>query len=220
MNFFTDILSYPFRGAGKTILLIGALISIASDLASLAPGIGGLAALILCGYFCAMYFQIIESSAIGGLEAPEYPNLMNLMEDMVWPACKLAIILIVSFAPMWSYRLLAAQRVDLWIVWVLGGVGLLYAPMAVLAVVLLGYLGALSPHIVIPSIFRAGWLYLVAVLLLIVIYGLEAILAYSLASHFLFRHLVLACASMYCLMVNGRALGLIFLRRRDELNWI
>jgi hypothetical protein len=98
----------------------------------------------------------------------------------------LAIILIVSFAPMWSYRLLAAQRVDLWIVWMLGGVGLLYAPMAVLAVVLLGYVGALSPHIVIPSIFRAGWLYLVAVLLLIVIYGLEAILAYSLASHFSF----------------------------------
>jgi fucose permease len=87
MNFFTDILSYPFRGAGKTILLIGALISVAADLASLAPGIGGLAALILSGYFCSMYFQIIESSAIGGLEAPEYPNLMNLMEDMVWPAC-------------------------------------------------------------------------------------------------------------------------------------
>ena len=184
MNFFTDTLSYPFRGAGKYILLIGALISIASDIASLAPLFGGIAVLVLFGYFCAMYFQIIESTAVGGLEAPEYPNLMNLMDDIIWPMLKVLFILIASFAPMWSYLWLCAPHADVRIALLLGGLGLLYAPMAVLAVVLLGYVGAMSPQIVIPSIFRAGWLYVAAVLLLIGIYWLEAMLSDFLAAHF------------------------------------
>ena len=51
-------------------------------------------------------------------------------------------------------------------------------------------------------------------------YWLEAMLSDFLAAHFLVRHLVLAFVGMYCLMANGRALGLIFLNRKDELNWV
>ena len=40
MNISQDVLTYAFRGGGKYILLIGAIISIVADLASWAPILG------------------------------------------------------------------------------------------------------------------------------------------------------------------------------------
>ena len=220
MNFFTDTLSYPFRGSGKYIFLIGAIISIGSDLASLAPLVGGIASLLLFGYFCAVYFNIIESSAVGGKEAPDYPELSNIMEDVIWPMLQITSVMLVSFAPLGGYLLYAGDGANGWVALALLVLGTLYAPMAILAVVILGYMGALSPHIVFPAIVRAGWLYLAMVILLLVIYGLQMFIARFLAGFFILKFLILSVVGMYCLMANGRALGLIFRDRRDELNWI
>lgn len=220
MNFFTDIITYPFRGGGKYILLIGAMLSLGSDLASMAPLVGGIASLLLFGYFCAVYFKIIESSAVGGKEAPEYPELSNLMEDVIWPMLQIVLILLVSFGPLWGYLFAFGEAANGGVVLALTCLGILYAPMALLAVVILGYMGALSPHIVIPAVFRAGWLYLAAILLLGAIYGIEACITHFLAGWFIVKFLILAVTSMYCLMANGRALGLIFRDRREELNWV
>lgn len=220
MNFLTDTLSYPFRGGGKYILLIGAILSIGADLASLAPLVGGIASFLLFGYFCAVYFKIIESSAVGGKEAPEYPELSNLMEDVIWPMLQIVVVFLVSFAPLWSYLFATGKEAHGGVVLALTGFGILYAPMGVLAVVILGYMGALSPHIVIPAVFRAGWLYLAAVVLLLAIYALQGSISHLLVGWFIVKFVTLAVVGMYCLMANGRALGLIFRDRREELGWI
>lgn len=200
--------------------MFGAILSLVADLASLAPVVGGVASLLLFGYFCAVYFKIIESSAVGGKEAPEYPELSNIMEDIIWPMLQIVIVILVSFGPAWGYLIYAGKDAHAGMAFALTGLGILYAPMAMLAVVILGHMGALSPHIVLPAIFRAGWLYLAAVLLLLVIYGLQGVVANFLAGWFIIKFLILAFVSMYCLMANGRALGLIFRDRREELNWI
>ncbi len=220
MNIFSDILSYPFRGSGKYILLIGAILSLVADLASLAPLVGGIASLFLFGYFCAVYFKIIESSAVGGKEAPEYPELSNLMEDVFWPMLQIIGVMLVSFGPLWGYLIFAGKGALPWITVALTALGTLYAPMAILAVVILGYMGALSPHIVFPAIVRAGWLYLATLVLLLLIYGLQGLATHFLAGWFIIKFLILAIVSMYCLMANGRALGLIFRERREALNWL
>ena len=100
------------------------------------------------------------------------------------------------------------------------GIGLIYAPMAILAVGVLGYLGAMSPHIVIPAIFRCGWLYLLAVAVLWLLYFVADRIEVAFGGHFILRTLAMSLVGGYVLMANGRLLGLIFRRRREELCWI
>jgi hypothetical protein len=220
MNFFKDIASYPFRGKGRYIFITGVIFSLISDLASLAPLIGGIASLFLFGYFCATYFQMIESSATGGKEAPEFPELSNIMDDIIVPVLKVLLALLVSFGPVLAYTISSGNGANPWVSFPLLAFGILYAPMAILSIVILGSIGAISPMIVLPAIVRAGWLYMAAVGILLTIYGGEMIISSALGNLFIAKHLILAAIGMYCLMANGRALGLIFRDRREELNWI
>jgi len=220
MNLFKDIFTYPVRGGGKYILAIGAILTVGSHLMSFAPLVGGIAGLILFAYFCAMYFKMIESSATGGKEAPEYPDISNFFEDVIWPMLQLVIIGLISFGPLMIYQYEAGMEAQAPIAAALSIFGAVYSPMAVLAVVVLGRISAISPHVVIPAIFRAGWRYLLAVGLLAVISGLESLSEQFIADLFLIKYLVMAVVGMYCLMANARTLGLIFRDRRDELNWI
>jgi hypothetical protein len=92
--------------------------------------------------------------------------------------------------------------------------------MAMLAVVVLGYTGALSPHIVLPSIIRGGWLYWGAVLMLASLYGLSGIIDQTLEDQIVVGHLVMAVVSTYTFMTNARLLGVIYRERQDELGWL
>jgi len=219
MNFFSDVLSYPVRKSGKYILVMGTIISLLADLASIAPLIGGIASWLFFGYFCAIYFQIIQSSAIGGEEAPEFPESTDFMDDLIWPILQTLFVLLVSFGPLIGYAVYAPENPNGWIVLGLLTFGAFYAPMAIMAIAVLGYVGAISPHIVFPAIFRAGWLYPAAVGLIVLLYGLVQT-GQRFVGHGILAGLLLEVAAMYCLMANGRALGLIYRKREKELNWL
>ena len=85
MNPLIDIMTFAWRGNGKYILIACVVLSLIADLASLAPFIGGIAYIIISGYFCATYYQLIQSAAIGGKEAPNFPNASNIFEDLIRP---------------------------------------------------------------------------------------------------------------------------------------
>lgn len=221
MNILTDSLSYPVRGSGKYLLLTLAVFSLISSIASFAPVIGLIASLILFGYLCSVYFQIIQSTAVGGKEAPEFPETSNLVDDIIWPAAQVVSVVFVSFLPLiTAWVMLRDATPSSFLVLGLVGFGILYAPMAILAVSVLGYLGAMSPHIVIPAIFRCRWLYLLGVVVLCLLYFVEGRISAVFGTHFILRTLVMAVVGGYVLMANGRMLGLIFRQRREELCWI
>jgi hypothetical protein len=221
MNILTDSLSYPVRGSGKYLLLTLAVFSLISSIASFAPVIGAITSLILFGYMCSVYFQIIQSTAVGGKEAPEFPETSNLVDDIIWPAAQVVSVVFVSFLPLIAAGLvLRDANPSPLVIYGLTGFGILYAPMAILAVSVLGYLGAMSPHIVLPAIFRCGWLYLLGVVLLCLLYFLEGRVDAVFGKYLIFRTLVMAVVGGYVLMANGRMLGLIFRQRREELCWI
>jgi hypothetical protein len=220
MNFFTDVLSYPFRGGGKYILGIGTALFAISQVASLAPLIGGVANLLLFGYFCATYFKIIESTAVNDREAPDFPEISSMMDDIVWPVLQILAALTLSFGPFVAYVTYAGEDLKELITYLLLGFGVFYAPMAILAMVVLGSAWALSPHIVLPAIYRAGGLYLAAIGLLIGLYMSESLISVLLDDLLILKFLILSVVGMYCMMANGRVLGLIFRQRREELNWI
>ena len=59
------------------ILLWGSILGVFSDLASLAGILGLIAGLFLAAYFCAIFFEIMMSSATGNSDSPGLTMLMR-----------------------------------------------------------------------------------------------------------------------------------------------
>lgn len=221
MNILKDIVTYAWRGSGKYVLFTCVVLSVIAKLAGLAPLVGAIAALFLSGYFCAIYFQMIQSSAVGGKEAPEFPDTSNLFEDIMWPMLQIFVVGLVSFGPFFGYSIWAGEdHVHPVFAFGLLVLGMVYFPMAMLAVVVLGYTGALSPHIVFPAIFRGGWLYWVGVLMLCLLYLIESAISKALAGSFIAGPLVMSVVSTYVMMTNARILGVVYRERQEEFGWL
>jgi predicted neutral ceramidase superfamily lipid hydrolase len=220
MTLLGDIFSYAIRGNGKYMLVIGSVLSLVQALAANAPVIGFLALCILACYFCAYYFDVVQSTAAGGDSAPEFPSFSNMVTDIVWPAFQTLIVLFVSMSPLFWYVWFGPEEGSPGIHLLLAGLGITYFPMALLAIIILGRLGAMSPHIVLPSIVRAGGLYWLAVFLLLIIYLCEVTLGTVLADTFLVGPLIMAVVGMYSLLTNGRVMGVIYREKSEELNWL
>lgn len=221
MNILKDILTYAYRGSGKYVLVVCVVLSVVAKLAGIAPLVGPIAALLLSAYFCAIYFQMIQSSATGGKEAPEFPDTANFFEDIIWPMLQIFVVGIVSFGPFIGYSIWAGDdHLNPLIGYGLLGLGGIYFPMAMLAVVVLGYTGALSPQIVIPAIFRGGWLYWVGVFMLCLLYIAGSFIEDALSGSLIIGTLVMSVVSAYTLMTNARILGVVYRERQDELGWL
>jgi hypothetical protein len=221
MNVFHDILTFAWRGSGKYVLITCVVLSLVADLASLAPLIGILASLLMSGYFCAVYYQLIESSATGGKEAPEFPDTSNLLEDIIMPMLQIIAVAIVSFGPCIGYLILGGgESANPLITLGLLALGIIYFPMAMLAVVILGYTGALSPHIVIPAIARGGWIYWIGVVMLFALYFIKSEIGDAFSGQIIIGNLIMAVIGSYTLMTNARILGVVYRERQDELGWI
>lgn len=220
MGILQDIFTYPFRGSGKYMLLFGVVLSLVSRLASFAPAFGNIAVLILAAYLTATYFEIIETTATGSDEAPVFPNVTSFWEDMIWPLLKSVIVALFSFAPLWIYAIMADGHTRPEWVLALAGLGAIYFPMAMTAMVVLGYLGAMLPHIVVPAIFRAGGLYWLAVFLIILIYLFQSFIEGGLAGIPILGAMVASLIKIVAMMLNGRTLGILYRERREEMGWI
>lgn len=92
--------------------------------------------------------------------------------------------------------------------------------MAMLAVVILGRLGGMSPHIVIPAIFRGGWLYWIAVAMLCLLYIAELTTNSIFEDRLIVGNLIAAVLGMFTIMTSGRILGIVFRDREEELDWL
>jgi hypothetical protein len=221
MNILKDIITYAWRGSGKYVLLTCVVLSVIAKLAGIAPVFGGIAVLFLSGYFSAIYFQMIQSSAVGGKEAPEFPDTANIFEDIIWPMLQILVVGLVSFSPLIAYAIWAGEEhIQPLMAYALLGLGSVYFPMAMLAVVVLGYTGALSPHIVFPAIFRGGWLYWVGVIMLCLLYFTKSAIGSVLAGSFIVGPLVMSVVSTYVMMTNARILGVVYRERQEDFGWL
>lgn len=226
MSIIGDSLTYPFRGNGKYLLIIGAVLSILSDLASFAPLglIRIIAVLILFGYFCAIYFEIIQTTSTGSDEAPEFPGVSDPLEDLVKPALWVIAVTLFAAAPTFAYFIFTDATLEEpgspLIHYSLMFYFAFYFPITMLAVVNCGTLAAALPHVVVISIFRAGPIYLTAVALLVAVYIVCDMLTEQIASMSILVWPLISVVSMYAMMVNGRTLGLLYREREEELGWI
>ncbi|MFY7817139.1 MAG: hypothetical protein ACOVRB_02115 [Akkermansiaceae bacterium] len=221
MHLLKDIFTFAWRGSGKYVMIICVALSVVSDLASLSPLFGGIATLLLSGYFCAIFYQMIQSTATGGKEAPEFPDTSDIFEDIIWPMLQTTAVIAAAFGPYLIHYFLVDERTSHSpISLALLGFGIIYFPMAMLAVIILGYTGAMSPHIVMPALWRGGGTYWFGVILLLILYGISEWIDTMFSGQIIVGHLIMAVVGSYTLMTNARILGLVYREKQEELGWL
>lgn len=225
-----DSFAYPVRGHGWSIILGGAILLWGVDLlAGFAMGLVASVAMALLwlllvvfgtGYLAAYMFSIIQHSARGEEALPDWPDFGDFWNDMFLPFLRLIGTLLFCFGPaLFLDRWLAGDEVG-WLYWLAFSAGLLYAPMALIAVAQFDSIAAVSPLLVIPSILKTFGQYIIACLVLGVAVGFGAV-GPEWAGQFIpwFGGLISWCLSLYFLFVQMRILGALYHCNEDRLNW-
>lgn len=228
---------YPFRGAGAwAVHLYGSLLLIAiaavlSLTVSLPPTaiILLLAAgvlLSLTGYLLSYLFQIVRETVAGKHELSSLPGLGDRWDDRLMPLVTIILVILGSFLPAIGVLLsspIGSELSDLQlkIALLLSVVGLFYLPMALLATICYNSVRTgLNPLLVIPSIYRILFRYLILVLIQGLVCGGFAWTLFYLTENFPFRTLLLIFPLLfYFIVVQMRILGLIHYTSKDELGW-
>lgn len=201
--------AYPLREAGPLIILGGTLFATAIELFA-----SGLGTLIAWGIFLGYGMTIIQSTASGQEDAPNWPDHSG-PSDIVGPMILACATAAISFYPAgWAFT---SGRIGLG--WALLAAGTLYAPMAWIAASISRNFLAITPITVLPLLFKVNASYWLAcgVLLGVSAVGLLGMAGLGLALPAFLRGALTNAAAFYLLMVEMRILGLVWRGNADEL---
>ena len=231
--------AYPFKKSGIIILVIGAIIFVVLDFLSSAasPSFSGrvrvtrfslLISVISIGYLYAIMQKIIVHSAQGDDEMPDFPELTEWWSDILQPFLFLISVFLVSFGPGLVLLVFSGENVALKILAIpVLFFGAFYFPMALLAVAVSDNFVALSPHIVVPSMFRVFLPYTLAFIMIAILFVMRMaggvavkLIPLEMIPLKLVATLIMGFVSLYLLTVNMRVLGLLFRGYRDRLGWL
>ncbi|HWQ91279.1 MAG TPA: hypothetical protein VN673_06390, partial [Clostridia bacterium] len=223
---------YPLRGSGIAVLFVATIVF--SALNFISGGFAIFATIIALGYLFSFMQTIIHSTAAEESEMPGLPGLddvfggfFRLVSASVFsfgPAIGLGIYALVQDEPAAGVAMVAAMVF-----------GCIYFPMALLAVAIKDASLAANPLIVVPSIFKVPLQYLVAVVLLGMVFGLKTVgdmvipmifpkglTTKSMAemAALLATQAFWSFVGIYLLAINMRILGLLYVANRQRLGWI
>ncbi len=213
-----DAFAYPFRGSGRTLLIIGTLLSAVLDFAS-GAWFFGLAAWVLGGaYFVAYYFDIIVTTVSGRDEPPDFPDVTDLYGDIIAPLLRSLAALLISHLPLiilvglyWGEK----SRPAHW-EWLCLGFAAFYFPMAILNVAVSDEAAGALPHRVLPDVIRAMPRYLILVLLLVAVYVVSQLATLTGVRVPFVGGLISTGVSLYCVMVQARLAGMFYRQSMEE----
>jgi len=232
-----DAVVYPFRGQNLGLMGVGAGFACVPPLVwAVLPqlpyvGLIGLAieSLVL-GYIMLFFYAVMESGTRGEPVLPGWPQ-MDDTREMMNRVLHMLAPLIFSFLPMiafWLYLGIsgALQGVSmitparLWITVGLGFGGLCYLPIALLIFHFYGEIQILNVIAAGRSIFRMPGDYAAVVVLLLVLFGLHGVVSWLTAGLPAFLSVPLAAlGGFYIFTVAMRAIGLMYHRNRERLQW-
>ena len=213
----TDALSYPLRGSGILVMIIGTVVAILLQVAAFVPVIGILAAIIFYGYFIAYYYQILQKTATGSDVEPDWPDVSDFLDDMVSPTLQVIGVLIVSNL-LWALAIWQTGEESV-LSWAAQAFGMFYFPMALLSVIILGNLGGANPVHVIPSIFRTMSTYAVVGFVAVGLSFLVDFIISKLAGNPLVNHGITTLLTLYFITAHARLLGMFYRKEEEKLDW-
>jgi hypothetical protein len=231
-----DIFLYPMNAAGLTVLLIcvgipfilRVLLKFAMIMCIYVPVLLIFWVLFIVVHWAALALlltyinwyvcECIRDSARGSIRAADTTAATPGLGDLIAQAFQVIVCLLFCLAPALIY-LVKTRQADA-TMWTLYAVGGFLFPMALLAVVMFESLRAMSPVLVVPSIFSTFFQYVV---LVPVFYTGGALLigAFALILHPVLWHLsyVLQFAA-YCLLLTlAHLLGRFYWKYEERLNW-
>ena len=191
--------AYPFHGAGILVLLVGAFLigglgwlSGGTRFGFVPRNLGWTLIFMVFtyGYLFSFTQNIIHSTAIGEDEMPPLPSMGNFWEDILLPCLQLFGLTLVSFAPaiilsiVYGSEIFSTMLEDGSVEGVegklalLGGAfvaGLVYFPMAFLAVAILDSVMASNPLTIVRAIFKVPLEYLVTLIVVAILVVLGSV---------------------------------------------
>ena len=224
--------AYPVSGDGVFLLLGGTLLYSLMDAASYISRFAlmyGLIAVIIMtvlgtGYLIAYMQAVLTSSAVGEEKMPDWPEITDPLGDVVVPLLHTLGTLLASFLPALIVAAVfrSSQPATGALLLIAYGLGFIYLPMAFMAVTMYSSIIAVNPLLVVPSIFRVRWAYLLTVALTLLILAVKwsgsGLLAKVAPVPVLFPVLG-NFFSLYLLTVLMRMLGLLYRTKKAELGW-
>jgi len=203
-----DALTFPFRGIGKYMLVIGGVLSLMISFAFFVPLLGYIITIGASGYFAAYSFRIINTTAIGQDQACDWPDFRDFWTDLIAPwLCVLAALLF-SFGPSYVVIFLIDPPMHVRIALLI--VGFIHIPMAFLSIAIHQTLGAAFWTNTIPAIQRCLEQY---IFLLIILGGLTILYILfirTISDIPIIGWFLRFFMGMYALMVSARILGLFY----------
>lgn len=221
---------YPFHGMGVLILIISAV------LFSVAGNMAGIFSIFFkfgtIGYLFSYMQNIIHATANEEAEMPELPG----MDDVFGGFLRLVGCVVMSFGLAIALLISRLSGVDIPVSAILITVtlGCLYFPMAFLAVAIKDNVMASNPLVVVPSILRVPFQYLVTVVVFVFIFGIQRIgdiiaggaktVTFTAMDMHVFLiaigiRIIWSFISVYLLTVNMRIIGLLYLTQKEKLGW-
>ena len=151
--------SFPLQGNGKILLISGTIFFGIINFFlryNILPFIGAIAGLFVGGYSCAYLMKIINHSAAGEEELPDFPDFIDWWDSVLVPFFLILSTILFCFIPAIAYYFLIrpAHFLTAPALLLLIGSGLFYLPMGLMAVSMNGTLKSLSPLLSLPSIIR------------------------------------------------------------------
>jgi len=232
--------SYPFRGGGILVLVVGAILF--GALLFLARlfhiGIAIVFGVVAIGYIFAYMQAILHSTAAGEEELPTLPGMTDVWQDVIIPFFQFLGLTLVCFGPAIALEWWQATSDNpVSNILVIGAniLGCVYFPMAFLAVAMLDSVMAANPLVVIPSICKVPLEYLTTLIVLglaLTVHEtgdqlLPLLFPRGVITHSMLQLLAMlslqatwGVASLYLLAVNVRALGLLFVTSKEKLSWL
>jgi hypothetical protein len=221
---------YPFRGTGLLVLIAGGLIF--AGLGIMGGLWGILIKMVALGYLFTYMQNIIHSTAAEDNQMPELPGF-----DELFGACfRLVGTVLLSFGLAIGLEAALYFQVEVPTAAIIIAIifGCLYFPMAFLAVAMKDNVMAGNPLVVVPSILKVPLEYIIAVILLVSIFGIQQVgdiiaSGAKTATFFTRDTTVFFVAigiratwnfiNVYLLTVNSRILGLLYLTNKDKFGW-
>jgi len=217
---------YPFKGSGIFLLIAGtATLFLLMMLARVFCFVSFLILMFL-GYLWSYYISIIASSAAGEKELPDWPDLSSFWDDILRPILLVMADGIVSLAPLIIYAVIITRwqfysdseptppLVHVFVVW-----ALLYFPMGLLAIALFDSVAALNPVLIIRTIAKIPFRYLLACVFFFLVYYVNISVKGYLAQIPIVGIVVKTFFSLYMMMVAMRILGLIYHTNAQKIGW-
>lgn len=218
--------SYPFKGSGIWMMLIGSVLFAG---VSFAAQYSRYVWVLMIGY-SALYAQgIIHATSQGDVRGPAWPDTdTNIMAEVRAACWKVVLTCALCFAPAFGLLIWGMSGEQGEISWkilpaILAALtGCAYLPMSLLAVAMFDSITAMNPVVVVPSIARIPLPYLLTSMILMVVILLKWGIYWTLEILIpvpIVPDLLTSLVGFYFLTVSTFILGLMYYTQRHRIGW-